>query len=121
MGERVLKNPRQDDFSQSERADAPALRIVEGRAGRTAADSSDASIGRAAVKGAIAGFFFVVVLVGTILFATAGVSIGVALAVGAYVGIWGGPGWGGMVAAQRRADRLDEAERRAARTQGRDR
>jgi hypothetical protein len=85
--------------------------------GRSTMDSSEASIGRAAVKGAIIGFFAVLALVSTILFAVAGVSLGVALAVGAYVGIWGGPGWGGMVAAQRRADQLADEERRAARTQ----
>jgi hypothetical protein len=121
MNERVLENPRQDDSRQSDHSDAPRLRIVERGTGHTPGDSSDASIGRAAVRGAVAGFFFVVVLVGTILFATGGVSVGVALAVGAYVGIWGGPGWGGMVAAQRHADRLAEAERSAARTAGRDR
>lgn len=82
-------------------------------------DSSDASIGRAAVRGAIVGFFAVVALVSTILFTVAGVSLIVALGVGVYVGIRGGPGWGGMVAAQRRADQLADEERRAARTQRR--
>ena len=84
--------------------------------GRSAMDSSDAGIGRAAVRGAIVGFFAVLALVSTLLFTVAGVSLAVALAVGAYVGIWGGPGWGGMVAAQRHADRLAEDERRAARS-----
>src|SRR5688572_27746556 len=83
--------------------------------GHTRVDSSDASIGRAAVRGAIVGFFAVLALISTLLFTVAGVSLAVALGVGAYVGIWGGPGWGGMVAAQRHADRLDEDERRAAR------
>ena len=87
--------------------------LVKRPTGGTPIDSSDASIGRAAVRGAIVGFFAVVALVSTILFTTAGVSLAVALAVGAYVGIWGGPGWGGMVAAQRRADRLADDERRA--------
>ncbi|HEU5449416.1 MAG TPA: hypothetical protein VFW57_10420 [Acidimicrobiia bacterium] len=92
---------------------------VNHAAGHSATDSSDASIGRAAVKGAIIGFFAVLALVSTLLFLVTGVSLAVARGVGAYVGIWGGPGWGGMVAAQRRADRLDEEERRAARTQRR--
>ena len=87
--------------------------------GDTRVDSSDASIGRAAVRGAIVGFFAVLALISTLLFTVAGVSLAVALGVGAYVGIWGGPGWGGMVAAQRHADRLADEERRAARTQGR--
>lgn len=112
MDERLLENPTQDNSYRSERGDAQAFRSV---------DSSDVSIGRAAVRGAIVGFFVVVALVGTILFAAAGVSVGVALAVGAYVGIWGGPGWGGMMAAQRRADRLDDDERRAVRAQRSDR
>ena len=97
------------------------LAQVKHAAGRTAVDSSDISIGRAAVRGAIVGFFAVVALVGTILFTISGVSLGVALAVGAYVGIWGGPGFGGMVAAHRRADRIAEDEHRSARSQESDR
>ncbi len=85
--------------------------------GHSTMDSADASIGRAAVRGAIVGFFAVLALISTLLFTVAGVSLAVALGVGAYVGIWGGPGWGGMVAAQRHADRLDAEERRAARAQ----
>jgi hypothetical protein len=88
---------------------------VKHATGYSPKDSSDAGIGRAAVRGAIVGFFAVLALISTMLFTVAGVSLGVALGVGAYVGIWGGPGWGGMVAAQRHADRLDEDERRAAR------
>ena len=90
---------------------------VKHLAGHSTTDSSDASIGRAAVRGAIVGFFAVLALISTLMFTVAGVSLAVALAVGAYVGIWGGPGWGGMVAAQRHADRLADDERRAARTQ----
>ena len=92
---------------------------VNHAADHSTTDSSDASIGRAAVRGAIVGFFAVVALVSTLLFTVGDVNLAVALAVGAYVGIWGGPGWGGMVAAQKRADRLDEEQRRAARTQRR--
>lgn len=77
--------------------------------------SADASIGHAAVRGAIIGYFAVLALVGTLVFTVSGVGIGTALAVGAYVAIWGGPGWGGMVAAQVHADRLDAEERSAAR------
>jgi hypothetical protein len=88
-------------------------------AGHSMTESSDASIGRAAVRGAIVGFFAVLALISTLMFTVAGVSLAVALGVGAYVGIWGGPGWGGMVAAQRHADRLADDERRAARSQGR--
>ena len=75
-------------------------------------DSTEASIGHAAVRGAIIGYFVVLTLVSALVFTTAGVGFGVALAVGAYVAIWGGPGWGGMVAAQKHADRLDEDLRR---------
>ena len=78
-------------------------------------DSTEASIGHAAVRGAIIGYFVVLTLVSALVFTTAGVGFGVALAVGAYVAIWGGPGWGGMVAAQMHADRLDAAERSARR------
>lgn len=83
--------------------------------GRNSSDSTDASIGHAAVRGAIIGYFAVVALIGTLVFTVAGVGIGTALAVGAYVGIWGGPGWGGMVAAQIHADRIEAAERSATR------
>ena len=78
--------------------------------------SPDASIGRAAVRGAIVGYFAVLALVSTILFTTAGVGIPTALGVGAFVAIWGGPGWGGMVAAQAHADRLEADQLRAARS-----
>lgn len=80
--------------------------------GKAGIDRGSGSIGRAAIKGAIMGYFAVVVLVGTILL-LAGAGLGWALGVGAFVGIWGGPGWGGMVAAQREADRLAEEERQA--------
>jgi hypothetical protein len=83
--------------------------------GHPSFDSAEASIGHAAVTGAIIGYFAVLALVSALVFTTAGVGFGVALAVGAYVAIWGGPGWGGMVAAQMHADRLDAAERSAAR------
>ena len=83
--------------------------------GRNSFDSTDASIGHAAVRGAIIGYFAVLALVGTLVFTTAGVGLGTALAVGAYVGIWGGPGWGGMVAAQMHADRIEAAEQSATR------
>lgn len=79
---------------------------------RKALESTDASIGRAAVRGAIVGYFVVLTIVGGIVFAT-GAGLGTALMVGAYAGIWGGPGWGGMMAAQVRADRLADAERHA--------
>ena len=71
----------------------------------------DRTIGQAAVMGAVVGYFAVVALIGSILL-VAGAGWGVALGVGAFVGIWGGPGWGGMVAAQLRADRIEEEERR---------
>ncbi|MGH9035844.1 MAG: hypothetical protein ACRD0O_08760 [Acidimicrobiia bacterium] len=80
----------------------------------TSVDASEAGIGRAAVKGAIIGYFAVLTIVSGIVLA-AGAGLGVALAVGAYVAIWGGPGWGGMIGAQRHADRIADDERSAAR------
>lgn len=71
---------------------------------------ADRTIGQAAVMGAVIGYFAVVALIGSILL-VAGAGWAVALGVGAFVGIWGGPGWGGMVAAQLRSDRIDEEER----------
>jgi hypothetical protein len=96
------------------------LADIERAAGDGGVDHSpEVIIGRAAVRGAIVGYFAVLALVSTIVFITAGVGLGTALAVGAFVAIWGGPGWGGMVAAQRRADQLADDERSAARTQRR--
>ncbi len=81
--------------------------------GRTPAEPSEAGISRAAVKGAIIGYLAVLTIVSGIVLA-AGAGLGVALAVGAYVAIWGGPGWGGMIGAQRYADRTAGDERIAA-------
>jgi hypothetical protein len=77
-------------------------------------EASEAGIGHAAIKGAIIGYFAVLAIVCGIVLA-AGPGLGVALAVGAYVAIWGGPGWGGMIGAQRYADRIADTERSAAR------
>ena len=83
--------------------------------------SVETSIGRAAVRGAVVGYFAVLLLVSTIVFTMAGVGIGTALAVGAFAGVWGGPGWGGMIAAQACADRLEDDERRSSQRQSRGR
>jgi hypothetical protein len=82
--------------------------------GQAPVEASEAGIGRAAVKGAIIGYFAVLTIVSGIVLA-AGAGLGVALAVGAYVAIWGGPGWGGMIGAQRYADRIADDERSASR------
>lgn len=89
---------------------------VKGAAGAAGVASPDAGIGRAAVRGAVVGYFVVLALISTLVFTMAGVGLGTALAVGAYVAVWGGPGWGGMVAAQAHADRLEADELRAARS-----
>jgi hypothetical protein len=83
---------------------------AEPGSGRPPAPAPDASIGRAAVRGAIVGYFVVLTIIGSIVFAT-GAGFRAALAVGAFAGIWGGPGWGGMMAAQVQADRLAAEER----------
>ena len=82
-----------------------------------ATTAPDAGIGRAAVRGAIVGYFVVLALISTLVFTMAGVGLGTALGVGAFVAVWGGPGWGGMVAAQAHADRLEADELRVARSQ----
>jgi hypothetical protein len=70
----------------------------------------DAGIGQAAVVGAVVGYVVAFTIVAVILLA-AGAGLGASLGVGAYVAIWGGPGFGGMVAAQRHADRIAAEER----------
>jgi hypothetical protein len=96
------------------------LADVKRATGHAGFDSGDASIGHAAVRGAIIGYFVVLAFVSALVFTTTDVGLGTALAVGAYVGIWGGPGWGGMMAAQMHADRLDATERSAARREAAD-
>jgi hypothetical protein len=64
------------------------------------------------VRGAIVGYFVVLIIIGSIVFAT-GAALGTALGIGAFAGVWGGPGWGGMMAAQVQADRLAAEERNA--------
>lgn len=88
--------------------------LIERSSSHDPAELSEAGIGRAAVKGAIIGYFAVLIIVAGIVLA-AGAGLGVALAVGAYVAIWGGPGWGGMIGAQRHADRIADHERSGAR------
>jgi hypothetical protein len=82
---------------------------MDGR-GHRSAQPGDAGIGHAAVVGAVVGYFVAFTIVaGILLVARAG--LGAALAVGGYVAIWGGPGFGGMVNAQRYADRIAAEER----------
>lgn len=82
--------------------------------GRHNLGGAPGTIGHAAVVGAMVGYVAVVALIASILL-VAGAGFVVAVGVGAFVGIWGGPGWGGMVAAQICADRIAEEERQAGR------
>ncbi|MDQ3946923.1 MAG: hypothetical protein M3357_17565 [Actinomycetota bacterium] len=94
--------------------DQQRSRIPPSAIGQAPPEASEAGIGHAAVVGALIGYFVVLAVVSGIVLAT-GAGLGVALAVGAYVAIWGGPGWGGMIGAQRYADRIADDERSAAR------
>lgn len=87
--------------------------LIDSKAGigRTTADAHAAAIGHAAVVGAIVGYAVVLAVVGGIVLVSSGAGVGVALGIGAFVAVWGGPGWGGMIAAQRCADRIAEDER----------
>lgn len=76
----------------------------------TAIDGMEAGIARAAAKGTLVGFVVVLTIVGGIAL-SAGAGVMGALGVGAFVALWGGPGWGGMVGAVRYADRIAENER----------
>jgi hypothetical protein len=76
--------------------------------------STDAGIVRAAITGAAVGYLVALMLVAAIVL-VAGGGVVAAFGVGAYVAIWGGPGFGGMVAAQRYADRIAAEERIAQR------
>ena len=70
----------------------------EATSGRSLGEAPDAGIGRAAVIGAILGYLVVFPLVSAILL-VAGAGLVSAVAVGAYVAIWGGPGFGAMFGA----------------------
>ncbi|MGH8973307.1 MAG: hypothetical protein ACRD0C_08895 [Acidimicrobiia bacterium] len=94
-------------------AGAAVLTVRRTATGPLSAGATEAGIGRAAVVGALIGYVAVLTIVSGIVLA-AGAGLGVALAVGAYVAMWGGPGWGGMIGAQRHADRIAEDERRHA-------
>jgi hypothetical protein len=72
------------------------------------------NIGRATVIGALIGAVVVAVPVAALLFALGGGAMTVVFAT--HVGIFGGMGYGGMVAAVVQADRTEYAERTAVRT-----
>lgn len=55
-------------------------------------------IGRAFVVGALIGFVLTLGVTGGITL-LAGAGLGPAIAVGVYAGLWGGPGFGGMLGA----------------------
>jgi hypothetical protein len=73
----------------------------------------EAGIGRAAFIGAILGFFVLLPTVSLILLA-AGAGVVSAVAVGAYVAVWGGPGFGAMFGAVRYVSQFgDDADKPA--------
>jgi hypothetical protein len=94
-----------------ERLTAPTADGTAPSPGHRPAGLGDAGIGRAAIAGAAVGYVVALTIVATIL-VVAGAGLLPALGVGAFVAIWGGPGFGGMVAAQRYADRIADEERR---------
>ena len=76
---------------------------------RTPVDAPAGGFGRAAVVGAVIGYFVVLTIVTGIALA-AGAGVVSALGVGAFAALWGGPGWGGMIGAVRHADRVSDDE-----------
>ena len=63
-------------------------------------DGSDAAVGRAAMRGAMLGFILAAPAFALVALLS-GAEAGGAIAVGVFVGLWGGCGWGGMLAATR--------------------
>lgn len=59
---------------------------------------SPSGIGRAALVGALIGFFVVLILISAIVVAAGG-GIGSGLGAGGFVALWGGPGFGAMFGA----------------------
>ncbi|HEY8524463.1 MAG TPA: hypothetical protein VIL48_05850 [Acidimicrobiales bacterium] len=92
--------------SAGDRPDAPAgARRPDGAERATTAptqaappSTSERHIGVAGVKGAIAGFLVLVPIAGGISLLAGFDPLG-ALGIGAFAGIWGGPGFGGMLGA----------------------
>lgn len=87
---------------------------ADGRGPDTGA--SDSRAGRAAVIGALVGFVVATPAFALLAYAVGAGGVG-AVAIGLFVGVWGGCGWGGMMAA---SVSLSRAEERANGRSGRD-
>jgi hypothetical protein len=74
-------------------------------------EGSERGIGRAAVRGSIVGFVIICVFV-TAVGMYAGVPLGGAIAMGVFAGLFGGPGFGGMLGAVAFATRQEKAAAR---------
>lgn len=71
--------------------------------------SDEPHVGRAAVMGAVIGFLLAAPLF-TVVGLVFGAGLTGALAIGVFVGVWGGCGWGGMLAASLALTRQDLLE-----------
>lgn len=75
---------------------------------------SESAAAKGFVKGSIGGFT-VVGLIGFGIAMNAGADVLPAIGVACFAGVWGGPGFGGMIGATLAATRHDEAELEASR------
>lgn len=65
----------------------------------TSSTSVESSVGRAALIGGLLGFVAVWIAVAAVVMITSDVDVWAAVALGAFVGSWGGLGFGAMLAA----------------------
>lgn len=73
---------------------------------RRASDPEDAEVFRSAAKGAVLGFTAIAGLV-ALGFVLVGVPVGGAIGVGAFIGFWGGTGFGFMIGGSSAMGRLE--------------
>lgn len=75
---------------------------------------SESAAGKGFVRGSIAGFISVS-LIGFLVALNAGADMWPAIGIAAFAGVWGGPGFGGMIGATLAALKHDEEEDAASR------
>lgn len=75
---------------------------------------SESAAGKGFIHGSIAGFI-AVSLIGFFVALNAGAELWPAIGVAAFAGVWGGPGFGGMIGATLAALRHDDDQKKSSR------
>ena len=85
-----------DDGDRRPAPPRPALALVRGAVGGDTPESEMPCIGRSAAIGYVIGFIASVVII-TVAGTLAGLGLGASFGLGAFVGVWGGGGFGFMM------------------------